>query len=309
MKKEKEEVNGEGEKSEEGILLNASLENTSSEEIEESALIEEAFGESIEYEEIAEIESSPMNEAVKEGEVSDGFSLKEGINLNEGSLAENTEEDLPEGLLEDFEEDQLPPSDAPEQVVDEEEELGEEGVEEPIRTAAPIDQADQHAGIAADSLLGIADNILEIGGGFFVKIKRRKSHLYFDELLERSKKEKFPRIGAKIDSQNEKNFKRIKLDPTDVALLRPILIEVLKNQTKKMTPEQQLAAVAISIAVKKGQAMVEMKAENKLFVQQLDDTMEKYCQRFEENLEKEEEILNRKRDEKEREEKEVKEAA
>ena len=64
-----------------------------------------------------------------------------------------------------------------------------------------------------------------------------------------------------------------------------------------MTPEQQLAAVAISIAVKKGQAMMEIKAENKLFVQQLDERIEKHCERLEAHLEKQEEILNSKQDE------------
>jgi hypothetical protein len=306
MKKAEKETKGQ----EEGILLNAGPDKADEKQSAEIASIEEAFGESIEYEEIAEIENSPINEPVKEGEVSDGFAQQKEIQTNPSVEQDQMEEDLPEEMLEEVEEIQLPPTDAPEQIIDEEEEPETDEIENKTNNSAShLDHADQHAKIAADSFIGIANNILEIGGGFFIKIKRKKSHFYFDELLERSQIEEFPRIGDKIDIQNEKNFNRIKLDSTDIALLRPILIEVLKNQSKQMTPEQQLAAVAISIAVKKGQAIAEIKAENRLFVQQLDDTMEKYCQRFEKNLEREEEILNRKKDEGEKEEPEGKKAA
>jgi hypothetical protein len=212
-------------------------------------------------------------------------------------------------MLEEIELSQQPPKDAPEQVVDEKEPQEGEVEEETVRSANPINHADEHAKIAADSFIGIANNMLEIGGGFFIKIKQKKSYLYFDELLERTKIEDFPPIVESIDSQNKKNFNRIKLDPSDVALLRPILIEVLKNQTKQMTPEQQLAAVAISIAIKKGQAMVEIKAENKLFIQQLDEKIERHCERFEANLKKQEEILNSKKDEGKEKDSEDKKAA
>lgn len=309
MKKENVKDDARMENAEEGILLNVGAQKSDNQETTDATLIEEAFGESIEYEEIAEIESSPINEPVKEGEISDGFIKPEEMKPNEESRNESDEEDLPEGLLEEFEEKQLPPSDAPEQIVDEEE--GEEDFvkEESSSYASPIDGADQHAKIAADTFIGIANNVLEIGGGFFIKIKRKKAHLHFDELLERSQKEGFPSVGKKIDIQNEKNIKRIKLDPTDIALLRPIIMEVLKNKTKQMTPEQQLIAVGITIAAKKAQAIAEIKAENKLFVQQLDNTMDKYCKRFEQSLDREEEILNRKKDEGKKEEQESKKAA
>jgi hypothetical protein len=58
---------------EDGILLNGASYNEE-EQTTDVALIQKAFGESIEYEEISEIENSPINEPVKEGEVSDGFS-------------------------------------------------------------------------------------------------------------------------------------------------------------------------------------------------------------------------------------------
>jgi len=293
---------------EDGILLN---EATGKDEGQSTdvALIEKAFGESIEYEEISEIENSPINEPVKEGEVSDGFSKEKPPAPTNDSTSNEIEEDLPPEMLEEVETPQLPPKDAPEQVVNDEEPNENKLEGEPTRTATPIDHADQHAKIAADSFIGIANNMLEIGGGFFIKIKRKKSHIYFDELLERTKMEGFPPVVESIDNQNNKNFNRIKLDPTDVALLRPVLVEVLKNQTKQMTPEQQLAAVAISIAVKKGKAMMEIKAENKLFVQLLDERIEKHCERLEAYLEKEEEILNSKQDEGKEEDTQGKKAA
>ena len=113
---------------------------------------------------------------------------------------------------------------------------------------------DSHAALAADSLLGMANNALEIGGGFFVKIKKSKDMLEFDEAI---------RI---VEGQNVKNIQRIKLDAEDQALLRPILIQVLKNRAEELTPEQQLIAATISILLKKVQLMAEIRSENKMLV-------------------------------------------
>lgn len=292
-RKEQENIN-------EGVMLNSGNSDGKTDEVEnEENLIEEAFGESIEYEEISEIETSPINEPVKVGEVSDGFATKSEERIEQQINLEELEEDLPEGILQDYEEPQLPPTDAPEQVIDEEDELLEENAINSTSPNSPIDNADQHAAIAADSFLGIADNVLEIGGGFFIKIKKKKSHLYFDELIDRSELKGFKKIGADIDSLNEKNIKRIKLDDSDRALLRPILIEVLKKQTKQLTPEQQLAAIGISIAIKKAQAVMEMKAENALFAKNLDDRIEKQLARFEKMVEMKESELKVEKDEEE----------
>lgn len=294
---EKKEERKELENENEGVMLNSGDGDDQVEETEnQDNIIEEAFGESIEYEEISEIEESPINEPVKVGEVSEGLAVKSREQTEQAVNDSEFEEDLPEELLEEFNEQELPPTDAPEQVVDEEE--SEEAIESTTNsgTQSPIDNADQHAAIAADSFLGIADNVLEIGGGFFIKIKKKKSHLYFDELIDRSQLEGFKKIGVDIDQLNEKNIKRIKLDGTDRALLKPILIEVLKKQTKQLTPEQQLAAIGISIAIKKAQAVMEMKAHNALFAKNLDDRIEKQLARFEKMVAMKESELNVEKD-------------
>ncbi len=302
-------------KNDEGIVLNSDNGNM---ELKvppnEETSIEEAFGESITYEEISEIEDSPINEPVKVGEVSEGQSLINNDRIEENATESIDDEfgaDLPEEFLQDIDGHASPPLDAPEQIVNEHEIEDEQDhtiLGEGISTHHPIDQADKHAGIAADSFIGVANNVLEIGGGFFVTIKRKKNHLYFDELLERTGAKNFQKIGDRIDLQNKKNLKRIKLDAEDIALLRPVLIEVLKNRAKELTPEQQLIAVSISIAIKKGQAVMAMRAENKLFEQRLEESVEKYCERFEKLLEREEELLKKKKDEG-KEEKDSKKAA
>lgn len=265
-------------------------------ESEGATEIEQAFTDSIDYEEISEVEESPINEAVKEGEVSDGFlQLGEAKKEVNNSDQENDQEmELPSGLLEEIEEEQLPPSDAPEQRIDDtsEEDSHEEGEEQSDKPE--LDVPNGHAALAADSLLGVADNVLEIGGGFFVKMKKTKSILDFDELIEIKGDKSATKLSEVIDQKNVKNILRIKLDKEDKALLRPILIEVLKRKAEELTPEQQLMAVGISIAIKKAQLMVEIKAENKILLQQLDSKIDRYMQRLEEEDAKDEESAGEK---------------
>lgn len=296
MKENEEEKVEDTPNKQEGILLNGvtKIEIPETTETEESE-IEDAFAESIEYEEISEIETSPMNEPVKVGEVSEGIKRIElpKSELNTPNNEATEEEDLPKEMLEDYLEESAPPLDAPEQPIDEEEEQPPEFEENNSRSSSSIDNANDHAKFAADSLIGVADNLLAIGGGFFVKIKKRKSHLYFDELVERNPMEdNMPQIGKSIDDQNAKNLKRIKLDKADIELLRPIVIQVLKQQTKQLTPEQQLIAIGISIVAKKAQMVMEMKAENALFIQNLDNRIEKHLESYEKLVERNEHIIN-----------------
>ena len=296
MKENEEEKVEDTPNKQEGILLNGAtkIEIPETTETEESE-IEDAFAESIEYEEISEVETSPMNEPVKVGEVSEGIKRIELPNseLNTPNNEVNEEEDLPKEMLEDYLEESAPPLDAPEQPINEEEEQPPEFEENNSRSSSSIDNANNHAKFAADSLIGVADNLLAIGGGFFVKIKKRKSHLYFDELVERNPmKDNMPQIGKSIDDQNAKNLKRIKLDKSDIELLRPIVIQVLKQQTKQLTPEQQLIAIGISIVAKKAQMVMEMKAENALFIQNLDNRIEKHLESYERLVERNELIIN-----------------
>ena len=108
------------------------------------------------------------------------------------------------------------------------------------------------AKMAANSLLGMSNNLLKIGGGFFVKITKSTDIIFFKEIVQ------------EIDDQNTKNINRIALDEEDQALLRPLLIQILKTRAKELTPEQQLIGAAISIIMKKVQLMASIKSENKL---------------------------------------------
>ncbi len=112
----------------------------------------------------------------------------------------------------------------------------------------PLAQANQ----AADAILGMSNNILAVGGGYFVKIEKHQEFYEFEEIIQ------------VVDEQNEKNVERIKLDKEDQALLRPLLAQVLRKKAKKLTPEQQLMGAVISILMKKAQIVMEVRAENNL---------------------------------------------
>ena len=119
----------------------------------------------------------------------------------------------------------------------------------------PLAQANQ----AADALLGMTNNVLSVGGGYFVKVRKHKEFYEFEEILQ------------VIDTQNEKNVERVKLDKEDQALLRPILAQVLRKKAKKLTPEQQLMGAVISILMKKAQVVMEVRAENSLLEERILD--------------------------------------
>ncbi|EDP94723.1 hypothetical protein U8527_07160 [Kordia algicida OT-1] len=140
------------------------------------------------------------------------------------------------------------PLDAPEQEINEDElysqsdpQVNEEDFQ------MPLSQANQ----TADALLGITNNMLTAGGSFFVKVKKHQEFYEFNEIMD------------VIDTQNEKNVDRILLDKDDKALLRPLLSQVIRKKAKQLTPEQQLMGAVASIVIKKGQTVMEIRAENK----------------------------------------------
>ena len=141
--------------------------------------------------------------------------------------------------------------DAPEQ------EIGNSGGKDNAGAAEEFELPDEHAQMAAESFLGIADNLIEVGGGFFIKIRKHKDFYEFEEIIQI------------IDQQNEKNINRIKLDEQDKMLLRPLLVMVLKRKAKRLTPQQQLIGVAISIIVKKAKIVMEVRAENEILVERM----------------------------------------
>ncbi len=276
-KEEKEGIQKEFQKEEPGIQpLNDGVQTESN----ESQQIEAAFTEEISYEAIADVESSPMNEAVKEGEVSEGTIAPPNSPLEVDGVY--NEEEIPPELLKQFVEEHTTPTDAPEQEIN----IGEEAFDEidsgeqeeegmAIKAQLGISQADHHAGIAADSLIGMTDNLLETGGGFLVKMEKKKIYYDFDKITTTADSDT-KSLSAQIDQFNDKAIQKIKLDDEDKKQLRPVLKEVLKRRSTALTPEQQLIALGITILAKHGKAAIEIRKE-RMALQGHFDEMVKKC--------------------------------
>jgi len=178
----------------------------------------------------------------------------------EGKETSNTAENKEEPKVKSKEK----PTDAPEQEIDAEptEETkkdGESGKEEE-GFAIPL----EHAGLMADSIIGTINNtVLEVGGGYFVTIRKHKDFYDFEEVIQ------------VIDEQNVKNVKRMKLDEEDKALLRPLLIHILRKKAAALSPEKQLLMVALSIIIKKAKVVMEIRAENEMLVERIRDIIRK----------------------------------
>ncbi len=232
----------------------------------------------IQFEELHDEESSPLNQPVvdKDNGENHSESTPNSSSSNQKQGSDNAASNRAEEEAEYIEAEEV--DDAPEQ-----------DINEGYRETVLIDDEEEfeipigHATQAADSILGIANNVLEVGGGFFVKIKKHKEFYEFEEIIQ------------VIEKQNEKNVNRIKLDDEDKALLRPLLISILKRKAKKLTPEQQLMGAFISIMMKKGQVVMEVKAENEILVERILDIVREekgYSEQdedYEEEQQKEEE--------------------
>ena len=217
----------------------------------------------IDFENIQDEELSPLNQAVIEKEIAgvdnpkDWNIWKTGRpgEMNDTIADKNSEKAIGQ---EDFVNRDESPLDAPEQDIGEgieEDQIADNEDVEKEEFELPTDAAKQ----AADSIFGTVNNLIDLGGGYFVKIKKHKEFYDFEEIIEL------------IDLQNEKNVKRIKLDKEDKALLKPLLVQILKRKAKKLTPERQLMAVVLSILFKKGRVVMEIKAENELLVERILD--------------------------------------
>lgn len=149
-------------------------------------------------------------------------------------------------------------TDAPEQEIDAEptEEEKEKAAQNSEEFAMPL----EHAQLMADSIIGSINNtVLEVGCGYFVTISKHKDFYDFEELIQ------------VIDEQNVKNIKRMKLDEEDKALLRPLLIHILRKKAAALSPEKQLLMVALSILIKKAKVVMEIRAENEMLVDRIRD--------------------------------------
>lgn len=204
----------------------------------------------VQFEEIADETSSPLNQPVVEKDIAGSSERKPEIEETETSSQTNEEQSNEF----DFHEASRP-LDAPEQQIDDE----YEDVDQASDSEPGVELPEGHARQAADALLGMTDNLLAVGGGFFVKIKKHKEFYDLDEIVQ------------VIEEQNVKNVSRVKLDDEDKILLRPLLITILKKRAKKLTPEQQLMGALISIMVKKAQAVMEIRAENEILTERILD--------------------------------------
>lgn len=214
--------------------------------------------ENVAFEEIPDENNSPLNQPVVEDEIGHGKKVvtpkQEAEPIKENEEQEESEEDELEkepSINDDFDQNIY---DAPEQEIGSYEE-GEDGLDE--LDGEDFELPTGHAKQAADTLLGMTDNVLAVGSGFFVKIKKHKDFYDFEEIVQ------------VIDEQNAKNVKRIKLDEEDKILLRPLLIAILKKKAKKLTPEQQLLGAVLSILMKKAQVVMEIRAENEILLDRI----------------------------------------
>ena len=121
------------------------------------------------------------------------------------------------------------------------------------KTAAPV----EHAQLMADVVLGATNNLLEVGGGFFVKIKPNSEMLDYEELVQ------------VIDDQNAQNLRRLKLDESDRAMIRPLLAAVLAKRGAVLSPEHQLLIAVFSILIKKAQMIMQIRSENQILAERI----------------------------------------
>ena len=224
----------------------------------------------VEFEEPLDPQSSPLNQPVVENEIghtkpeSKKESTKEPVSKAEEPVAaaqENTEEDVDNSKEDELNFEANETDNVPEQ------EIGSGTYNEQLEDELSNDEGENfelpsgHARQAADTILGMTDNIMAVGGGFFIKIKKHKEFYDFEEVIQ------------VIEEQNEKNIRRLKLDEEDKILLRPLLISMLKRKAKKLTPEQQLLGAVLSILMKKAQVVMEIKAENEILVERILDVI------------------------------------
>jgi len=223
-----------------------------------------ASPEEITFEQLQNEDSSPLNQPVIEKDIGGERPIEEEKQqswnvwkpqqeekpTNEIGKNQNIETDFRSKVEANVEKEKAQePLDAPEQ------EINGNGVEAEVEDTiidkdfeVPLAQANQ----AADALLGMTNNVLAVGGGYFVKINKHKEFYEFEEIIQ------------VVDKQNDKNIERIKLDKEDQVLLRPLLAQVLRKKVKKLTPEQQLMGAVVSILMKKAQMVLEIRAENGL---------------------------------------------
>jgi hypothetical protein len=183
---------------------------------------------------------SPLNQPVVEKNIHADKAFMEN---NEGMQGEDDTVESQDNPVNE-------PLDAPEQ------HIGNQ--DENAATDAIPEMPLSHAQITADAILGATDNLLEVGGGFFLRIRKHDDFYDFDE-----------EIIQVIDDQNQKNIKLLKLEPDDKAMLRPLMIVVIRKRAKTLSPEELLAGAILSILIKKAQMIIQVRAENDRLVERI----------------------------------------
>ena len=196
--------------------------------------------ENLDFEAIQSEEDSPLNQAVieKDSAAANDKNWNVWKPEKESSLDQNL---------------QAPINDAPEQEILEEKAEPDITEEPEPSFELPKEAAKQ----SANAILGMANNVLEVGGGFIITIKKHKNFYDFDDIV------------TLIDQQNNKNIQRIKLDKQDKTLLRPLIIAMLQEKTKTLSPKQQLVGAILSILLKKAQIVMQVRAENNILVERI----------------------------------------
>jgi hypothetical protein len=240
--------------------------NTVEEEVKE---VLEQTTDQVEFEDSLDAKSSPLNQPVAENEIGHNSKTvepekeekpKEDDVMNKPIEEESEENQSSSHIKEDeFHFENNATDDVPEQEIG----TGEydEQLEDEMPEGEEFEIPKSHARRATDAIFGIADNVMTVGGGFFIKIKKHKEFYDFEEVIQL------------IDENNQKNVRKLKLDEDDKILLRPLLIAMLKQKAKQLTPEQQLSAAIISILMKKAQTVMEIKAENEILVERILDVI------------------------------------
>lgn len=226
----------------------------------------------IAFEEIPEENDSPLAQPVVQKSNTSGDVNASKNEAKETTTSTEEKKEEPKKVV------QEKPSDAPEQEID-----AEPTEEEKKESGSGTGNGDgefsmplEHAGLMADSIIGTINNtVLEVGAGYFVTIRKHKDFYDFEEVIQ------------VIEEQNTKNIKRIKLDEEDKALLRPLLIHILRKKAAALSPEKQLLMVALSIIIKKAKVVMEIRSENEMLVERIRDIIRKEVRGYEEEQEDE----------------------
>lgn len=214
--------------------------------------------EEVPFESSQEVADSPINQGVVDKEIGETQTdLHKKGNPWKGGHRETIPPNQNPAMEDVKHTPQFELDDAPEQSTDYNPEQNTEEKQEVFQL--PKETAKQ----AADTILGMTNNVLAIGGGYLIKIKKHQEFYDFDDVIEL------------IDEQNEKNIKRIQLDKEDKALLKPLIILLLQKRVKKLTPEQQLTGAILSILLKKAQMVLEIRAENEILLDKMLDIIRK----------------------------------